>query len=50
MEQDRKSRDKPMHLWEPYLTKEAIIYNEEKIASSVNCAEKTGQWWVKEWN
>ena len=50
MEQDRKSRDKPMHLWEPYLTKEAIIYNEEKIASSVNCAGKTGQWWVKEWN
>ena len=27
MEQDRKPRNKPMHLWVPYLTKEARIYN-----------------------
>ena len=34
MEQDRKARNKPMHLWVPYfLTKEARIYNGAKTAS-----------------
>ena len=36
MEQDRKARNKPMHLWVPYfLTKEARIYNGEKTVSSI---------------
>ena len=49
MEQDRKPRNKPMHLWVTYFfTKEARIYNEAKIASSINDAGKTGQLHVKE--
>jgi len=49
MEQDRKSINKPMHLWVPYfLTKEARIYNGAKTASSINGAGKTGQLHVKE--
>ena len=49
MEQDRKPRNKPMHLWVPYfLTKEARIYNGVKTDSSVNGAGKTGQPLVKE--
>ena len=48
MEQDRKPRNKPMHLWVPYfLTKEARIYNGAKAASSINGAGKTGQLHVK---
>ena len=47
MEQDRKSRNKPIHL---FLMKEARIYNEAKTASSINGAGKTGQLHVKEWN
>ena len=44
MEQDRKPRNKPMHLWVPYFfTKEERIYNGAKTASSINGAEKTGQ-------
>ena len=35
MEQDRKPRDKLMHIWSPYLIKEARIYNGEKTASSI---------------
>ena len=45
MEQDRKPRNKPMHLW-VFLTKEARIHNEAKTASSIN--GKTGQLHVKE--
>ena len=45
MEQDRKSRNKPIHL---FLMKEARIYNEAKTASSINGAGKTGQLHVKE--
>ena len=37
MEQDRKPRDKPKHLW----AKEPRIYNEEKAFSSKS-AEKSG--------
>ena len=45
MEQDRKPRNKSMHL---YLTKDAKIYNGAKTASSINGAGKTGQPYVKE--
>ena len=49
MEQYRKSRYKPMHLWVSYfLTKEARIYNGAQTASSINGAGKTGQLHVKE--
>ena len=42
MEQDRKSRDKPMYLWIPYfLTKEARIYDGAKTVSSISAAGKT---------
>ena len=41
MEQERKSRDKPMHIWALYLCKEVKIYNGEKIASSVTGDGKT---------
>ena len=48
MEQDRKPRNKPMHLWVPYFfRKEAKIYNGAKTASSINGAGKTGQLHVK---
>ena len=48
MEQDRKSRDKPMYLWIPYfLTKEARIYDGAKTVSSISAAGKTGQLCVK---
>ena len=53
MEQDRESRNKPMHLWVPYFsffTKEARIYNGGKIASSKSGSGKTGQLHVKECN
>ena len=53
MEQDRKPRDKPTHIWSPYFyIKEARIYNGEKTASSISGAGKTGQLHVKErnWN
>ena len=51
MEQDTKSRNKPMHLWVPYFfTKEARIYNGPKTASSINGAGETGDLHVKEWN
>ena len=44
MEQDRKPRNKLMHLCVPYFfTKEARIYNGAKTASSINGAGKTGQ-------
>ena len=42
-EQDRKPRNKPMHLGTLFLTKKARIYNGEKTASSINGAGKTGQ-------
>ena len=48
MEQDRKSRDKPTHLWPPNMIKEARIYNAEKTVSSINSGGKTGQLHVKE--
>ena len=49
MEQDKKPRNKPMHLIGTlFLTKEARIYNGAKIASSINGAGKTGQLHVEE--
>ena len=42
MELDRKSRDKPMHLWSQSITKEASTYNGEKTVSSVNGIGKIG--------
>ena len=49
MEQDRKPRIKPMHLWVPYFfTKEASRYNRAKTDSSINGTGKTGQPLVKE--
>ena len=50
MEQDRKPRDKPTHLWSTILTKEAKIYDGEKTVFSVSGAAKTGQLHVKELN
>ena len=47
MEPDRKSRDKPIHLWSP-MAKEARIYNGEKTVFSISVAGKTGQLLVKE--
>ena len=49
MEQNRKPRDKSMHLWDALsLTKKARIYNGEKTISLTSGAEKTGQPLVKE--
>ena len=51
MKQDRKPRNKPMHLMGTiFLTKEARTYNGAKTAFSINGAGKTGQLHVKEWN
>ena len=51
MEQDRKPRNKHLHLWTPcFLTKAGRIYNGAKTTSSINGAGKTGQLYVKEWN
>ena len=47
-EQDRKSRNKPMHLWVTFLTKEARIYNGAKIVSSIRDAWKSEQLPIKE--
>ena len=48
MKQDRKPRNKPMHLMGTiFLTKEARIYNGAKTTSAVNSAGKTGQLHVK---
>ena len=48
MEQDRKPRDKPTHIWSPSLINEARIYNGETTSSSISGAGKTGQLHVKE--
>ena len=48
-EQDRKPRDKRMHIMVTlFLIKEARIYNGEKTASSISGAGKTGWLHVKE--
>ena len=48
MEQDRKPRNKSMHLWVPYFDKGDR--NRAKTVSSINGAGKTGQLLEKEWN
>ena len=48
MEQDRKSRSKPIFMGTLFLTKETRIYNGAKIASSINGAGKTGQLHVRD--
>ena len=48
MEQNRKPRDKSMHLWVPYLQQRRQEYNEEKTISLTSSAGKTGQPLVKE--
>ena len=50
MEQGRNPRDKPTHLWTPPLWQRRKKYNMEKIVYSINCAGKTRQIHVKEWN
>ena len=51
MEQNRKPRDKSMHLVDTLsLTKEAKIYNGEKKISLTSGAGETGQPLVKELN
>ena len=51
LEQDRKPRDKPMHLRIPYFWQRRQEYTMgAKTASSINGAGKTGQLHVKEWN
>ena len=48
MEQDRKPKDKPMHLWSPYFDKGGKNIQWRKDASSISGAGKTGQLHVKE--
>ena len=51
VEQDRKPRNKPMHLWVSYFWHRRQEYsNGAKTASSINGAGKTGQLHVREWN
>ena len=51
MEQDRKPRNKPMHLWVPYFWQRRQEYTiGAKTASSINGAGKTVWLRVKEWN
>ena len=50
MEQDRKPRNKPIHLWYLIFDKGGKIHNGAKTASSINGAGKTGQLHVKEGN
>ena len=50
MEQDRKARNKPMHLWVPYFWQRRQEYAMGKRVSSINDAGKTGQLHEKEWN
>ena len=47
MEQDRKPRDKPTHLWSTNLTNEARIYNGEKTVFSISGAGNTRQLHLK---
>ena len=45
MEQDKKSRDKPTHLWSANLLiwqKQQDYKKEKKTVSSISCAGKTG--------
>ena len=49
VEQNRKPRDKPTHLWTPYLSQRRQEYTmDKKIISLTSGAGKTGQPLVKE--
>ena len=48
MEQNRKPRNKSMHLWTPFFDQGGKIYNGEKTSSSISGAGKTDQPPVKE--
>ena len=48
MQQDRKSREKPTHLWSTNIGQRRQAHTMEKKASSVSGAGKTGQLRVKE--
>ena len=48
MEQDRKPRNKPMHLWVPYLDRGGKNTQWDKDSLFNNGAVKTGQLHVKE--
>ena len=50
VEQNRKPKDEPTHLWTLYLWQEGRIYNVEKTISLTSGAGKTGQPLVKELN
>ena len=50
MEQNRKSREKSMHLWTPYLWQRRKKYTMQKKHSLTSGAGKTGQPPVKRWN
>ena len=50
LEPNRKPREKPMHLWTPYLWQRKQEYTMEKRTSLTSGAGKTGQPLVKEWN
>ena len=47
MEQDRKPRNKPTHLWSINLQQRRQDYNGGEIVSSVNVALKIGQLYGK---
>ena len=48
MEQDRKARDKPTHLWALIFNKGGKNIQREKTASSISVSVKTGQLHAKE--
>ena len=50
MEQDRKPRNKAMHLWVLIFYKRGKNIQWAKTTSSINCAGKTEKLHVKEWN
>ena len=50
MEQDRKPRNKSMHLWVPYIWQRRQEYTMAKTTSSINRSGKTRQLHIKEWN
>ena len=48
MEQNKESRNKPMHYGQLIFDKAARMHNEDRTVSSINGASKTGYLHVKE--